>query len=389
MGDPLTDSGLCPSGTTRLPPAPRPRGLYVHVPFCVRTCPYCDFYKLAPRSPRDPSDYLDALEREAAHKLPPDETYATIYVGGGTPSELPAPELERLLRLLAPLASGGAEFTFEANPGTLGKGNLSRMKDGGVTRISLGAQTFDDELLRKLGRVHDSRDTREAVALVREAGIPDLNLDLIFAVPGQTRPQLERDVREVVALAPDHVSAYCLTYEPGTPFGSAVTAGKLRPAPEEHEADLMECVREGLGAAGLVPYEISNFARPGHHSRHNLDTWHYARYRALGPSAASFVGYTRTTNARDLDRWSRGEIEEEERIDARTALGEVLLLGLRLDSGISRAEVFARAGSDLDEVRGSELERLGRRGLVDDDGQTIRLTPRGRLLANQVIVELL
>jgi oxygen-independent coproporphyrinogen-3 oxidase len=370
-----------------LPPPPAPRSLYVHVPFCRRHCPYCDFYHVEPT--RESIDrYLETLAREAARRLPPTHRFETVYVGGGTPTELPPAALERLLSLATRWAAAGAEVTVEANPGTCEGPVLPLLQAAGVTRLSLGAQSLEPGLLRRLGRRHTPREVRTTVEAARAVGLPAVSLDLIWAIPGETLADLERELGSLLDLQPDHVSAYCLTYEPGTPLGDSPPADRLD---DEAEAAQFHLVRTCLSAGGLLPYEVSSFAAPGRQCRHNLLTWEYARYHGLGPAASSFVAWRRTMAVPDLAAWLASDgraVAVDETIDVTAAVNEVLMLGLRLEVGVSRAEIRERTGQALTGSQEEAATRLTRRGYLLDDGDRLRLTDTGRLLANQVILAL-
>ncbi len=274
--------------------------VYIHVPYCLKRCPYCDFNTYAVgQVPED--DYVSALLREldATAKRPPWEgrRVATVFFGGGTPSLLAPDSIDRLLdRLDARFGiQADAEISLEANPGSLegsAPERLAELRKAGVNRLSIGAQSFDDRHLATLGRIHRAGDTLETLAAARRAGFDNLSLDLIFAVPGQTIADWQRDLERVVALAPEHVSAYGLTYEEGTPLERDLAAGNVEPATEETEAAMYEAAISTLAGAGYRHYEISNFARPGYQCRHNVTYWSWGDYLGLGAGAHGFYRCT-------------------------------------------------------------------------------------------------
>ncbi len=274
--------------------------LYIHIPWCQSKCPYCDFNSHAAATwPEE--DYVSALNTELARRAadPPwaGARIKTIFLGGGTPS-LFKPESIAALIDASDRRCGierGAEITLEANPGTVDADKLRGFRSAGVNRISFGAQSFDNSILRFLGRIHTADETRAAAAMAHRAGFERLNLDLIFAVPGQTAASVRRDIESAAALGPDHVSAYNLTFEEGTPFFADLKRGRIRPHPDEEQAAMFAMVRNELPARGYKMYEISNYAPPGHESRHNLAYWRAESYLGIGAGAHSFALTRRAT----------------------------------------------------------------------------------------------
>lgn len=399
-----------------------PAHLYVHVPFCTRKCGYCDFvsYPLAGAGgPPAVDRYLDALAREAewyARRLAP-APFHTVYVGGGTPSLLSAAQLRRLLAVVAaafgPWAPG-AEVTVEANPGTLEFEKLEALREAGVNRLSLGVQSFDTELLRRVGRFVAPEDASAAVAAARTAGFDNLSLDLIFGLPGQIPAGLAEDLRRAIDLGPEHLSVYALTLEEGTPLAGEVAVGRAVLPGEEAELEMFASVNSALPAAGFRHYEISNFARPGRQARHNLAYWRNEDYLALGPAASGHAGRLRYRNAVDWAEYGRrlaGEpahgrksggrpggdcVEpmefpvspaagEVERLSAREAMGETAFLALRLlEEGLDRQAFRRRFGRDPLEAWPDEVARLEREGLLEVSSTRLRLSPGGLPVANRV-----
>ena len=362
--------------------------LYVHIPFCPQICPYCSFYKEASDRNKTAA-FLDAVLREldqqtaalaaAGRALRPE----TIFFGGGTPSALSTPQLETLLGgLRARLdLSALVEWTLEMNPATVSLEKARALRALGVNRVSMGVQSWDPSLLLTLGRVHTADQARRSYAILREAGFDNVNLDLIFAIPGQTRETWLASLTETIALAPAHVSAYNLTYEEDTEFLRRFEAGEFR-RDDDLDADLFELTADTLTAAGYPPYEISNFARPGRACRHNLAYWHGADYLGLGPSAFSTVGQRRWGNVRDtaafIARINAGEPAADFREDVPTTIrtAETIAFGLRTDRGVAEKTLAPWAET----VAGHVHEGL----MVRTPAGRITLTRRGRMVADAV-----
>lgn len=383
------------------------RSLYIHVPFCFHKCHYCDFYSFVDSRDRQPA-FVEALVREldglAAHA----GALETVFVGGGTPSLL-RPELwERLLGALRERFDlrSLAEFTVECNPETVTPELMRTLAGGGVGRVSVGAQTFDPRHLRTLERWHEPRSVERALSLARDAGIARRSIDLIYAIPGQSMEDLERDLDALAALARDpgleHVSCYALTYEPNTPMTVRMERGDFDPADEDLEARMMERVRERLAGEGLARYEISNFARtPEAQSLHNLAYWRQRSWLAAGPSASAHLRLGRTAlgshryrNAPRLTDWMEGvertgfsPIADWEGPDPARLLRETIMLGLRLDEGLDAEALRADAreiGAEAGLVEAAEAqERAGL--LVGAHGARWRLSDAGAMLCNRVV----
>ena len=375
---------------------PPPAALYVHLPFCARRCPYCDF-ATADLSAALEARYLDALEAEARARLPAGFAPRTVYLGGGTPAELTTAGIARLVAWLGPLARGAAEVTLEANPRTLLPRKLRALRAGlGVDRVSLGAQSFQPRLLAALGRVHRPEDVPRAVALARAEGVAQVSLDLMFGAPGQTLAEVDLDLDAALALAPDHLSVYCLTWEEGTPYALARDRGALRPRSAGWEARAYARVRARLRAAGFVHYEVSSFARPGRHARHNTVYWRSLPFVGLGNGAASLLDGARLTNVRDpaayadavLARGGAAAVAEVEVLPPARRLREAAWLALRTSHGLEPARLRADAGLDPAPLA-ADLERLAGWGLLARRGARWVLTGRGVTLADAVGRELL
>jgi oxygen-independent coproporphyrinogen-3 oxidase len=370
------------------------------VPFCVHHCGYCDF-AIATGQDHLIDRYLDALAAELATLGQP-QPVSTLFLGGGTPTYLGAAQLQRLLaelcRWLPP--EPGHEFSIEANPETLTADKVAVLADHGVNRVSLGAQSFHPHLLRVLERRHAPDEVPRAVERVRTR-IGQVSLDLIFGVPGQTPREWRQDLAQALALAPDHVSTYGLTYEKGTPLWKQRQRGEVRPLEEEAELELYRIAIDTLEAAGFEHYEISNFARRGpgagesRRCRHNEVYWANEAYFGFGMGAARYVGGRRELNTRDLHGYIRLALAGEPATFQSEELGpaerarETMAVQLRRAEGIDRPAFAAQTGFALDGVTGAALPRLVEQGLLRDDGVRVCLTREGKYVADGVIEHLL
>jgi len=409
-----------------LPPWLWPRAAYLHIPFCAHHCGYCDF-AIATGQDHLIELYVDALAAELTSLGQP-VPVGTLFFGGGTPSHLSAAQLERLLlavRQWLPLEKGG-EFSVEANPDSLTADKVAVLADHGVTRISLGAQSFHPALLRVLERAHGPDEVPRAVERVRQR-IAQVSLDLIFGVPGQTMDQWRSDLARALALGPEHVSTYGLTYEKGTPLWKQRQRGLLRPLEEAMELTLYSTAIDTLEAAGFEHYEISNFARAGCRCRHNEVYWANEAYFGFGMGAARYVLGRRELNTRDLRGYIRRALAGEsamfqaEELTPEERARETMALQLRRADGIDRDSFRNQTGFALDEVagnkkdaratpsepgalatgrrfpvahapgseRGFQLAWLVEQGLLQDDGRRVRLTRQGKYVADGVIERLL
>jgi oxygen-independent coproporphyrinogen-3 oxidase len=354
------------------------RHLYVHIPFCPKVCPYCSFYKEASDRNKTRS-FLDAVLAEAEHhaaQLRPQ----TIFFGGGTPTALSTSQLEYLISGLREriILSGLQEFTVEMNPATVSLEKAAVLRKLGVNRVSMGVQSWDAGLLATLGRVHSARQARRSFEILREAGFENINLDLIFGIPGQTREQWRSSLETTIALEPNHISAYCLTYEEDTEYFLRMNRGEFRPD-ESLDADLLEMTIDALETAGFCQYEISNYSRPGRECRHNLAYWLGADFLGLGPSAFSTVGFDRWKNVSDTTAYVSAIQAGSEPADFREALTEhtrqteCIAFSLRTNRGVPSDFLLA-----------SKAEELASIGLLAWDGGSWHLTRKGRLLADSV-----
>jgi oxygen-independent coproporphyrinogen-3 oxidase len=380
-----------------------PRHAYVHVPFCRHRCGYCDFTLVAGRD--DLVDrYFAALGRElerirraaASEHESACLDLDTLYLGGGTPSHLGPDGLRRLFALLRDRLrpTSDAEVSLEANPLDVTAEFVAAARDCGVTRVSLGGQSLDAATLRALDRDHEPDDVRRAVGLLQGAGLA-VSLDLMTAAPGQSLPAVEADLAAAVALGPEHVSVYCLTWEQGTAFAAARRRGELAEVPEDLERAMFEAAIDRLEAAGYEHYEVSNFARPGRRCRHNEAYWDCRPWEAVGPGAARFDGRTRITNHRSTTTWMTRVLAGEDcsgDVDAMSiedAARERLVVGLRRRDGVDRAAFRAASGCDLDAVAGPAVARWVAAGLATDLGPHIRLTRAGLLVSDTLWADVL
>jgi oxygen-independent coproporphyrinogen-3 oxidase len=368
----------------------RPLGIYIHVPFCKQKCVYCDFYSL-PRREEDMDAYTAALERQLARHSPEAADYdaTSVYFGGGTPSYLGPDRLCRLLRKVRTSFHTAyiAEITLEANPDSAGEiQDLAALRRAGFNRLSLGMQSADDGELRAIGRVHTMAQVRAAVEAARKAGFDNLSLDLIYGLPGQDLPRWRKNLAAAVELAPEHLSCYGLKAEPGTPL----YARRDTLPGDELQADMYLETVEFLEARGYRQYEISNFSRPGRESRHNMKYWTRGEYLGFGPGAHSCFQGRRFAWARDLDGFLAGSParSEDHALSWRERQEEYLMLSLRLARGLHPDQYEGRFGQDFSPFL-PFLERCEAAGYALRREGAWRLTPRGFLVSNQIIGELL
>lgn len=373
------------------------RSLYVHVPFCRARCGYCDFYSdvLTPPAiqPLVQALKLELEHHAAARPLALD----AVFVGGGTPTVLPPAMLADLLSAIRPhlAADGEIEFTVEANPATVTPEVAGVLTEAGVSRVSIGAQSFSPKELGVLDRLHTPAQVRETVEICRQAGLTQISLDLIFGIPTQTVASWQRTIQAALDLQPDHLSCYGLTYEPATALHAAREAGSVVPVDEDVEAEMYELIVDTLPAAGLQQYEISNFARPGYACRHNVHCWDNQPYVGVGPSAAGYLDGVRYRNVADTAAYveavaaGHSPRAEEERLSDTERLHESAMLALRTMHGIDRAAFLARYGVDPLNAFADAISRHIDRGLLSVDDGRIHLTRRGLLLANVVMADFL
>jgi oxygen-independent coproporphyrinogen III oxidase len=374
--------------------------LYVHIPFCFHKCHYCDFYSITRQDPRRVSRFVDRLLGEADlwANAPPVLRPRTVFFGGGTPSLLPLAEMQRLIRGLRDRFdfSDCIEWTVEANPATVSFEYCQMLAESGVNRISMGAQSFDAAELAVLERHHQPDDVPRGLDIARAAGIARLNLDLIYAIPGQTLASWMKSLERAMALATDHLSCYGLTYEPNTPLAVRRRLGQIRSIVEpDLEIEMLRATRVRLADAGFAAYEISNYSRPGQECRHNLHYWTGGDYLALGPSAASHVQGWRWRNRPHLGEWENAvdagllPAVEVETLPPRQRAGELAMLMLRLSTGITLSDFAARTGLDAGALFAEVTARLRSLGLLDVSETSIRLSDQGLVVADSIAAEFL
>ena len=371
-----------------------PTCLYIHIPFCVRKCPYCGFFSVSDCQELVP-EYLRALKTELAAS-PREQPMQTIYVGGGTPTSLSAENLRLLLEIINGLVrrAPGCEFTIEANPGTVDAEKAAVLRGGGVNRISLGAQSFQPRILKKLGRIHSADEIRRSVELFRQAGFANIGLDLIFAIPGQIFADWCDSLDAAVELGVQHISTYGLSFDEGTQFDQRLRSGRMRIYPERGYLRMYDQARQRLREAGFTQYEISNFAKPGLESRHNVNYWLNRSYLGIGASATGFVGGVRRTNVAVIDEYiarvkSRGSAATfSEQLAPEDFARETAAFNIRYLPGIERQSFIERTGWDLEKLFGRLIDQYSPEFVVYDH-RTLRLTEQALPCADSISAEFL
>jgi oxygen-independent coproporphyrinogen III oxidase len=386
-----------------MPPDNEPFSLYVHIPYCISKCPYCDFNShVVPDIPE--ASYTEALIQELNHYAPLDHwrarTVQTIFFGGGTPSTFQPSSIGLLLERAAALfdVDPHCEITLEANPGTVDTGNFFGYRAAGVNRISVGVQSFNSRFLKFLGRAHSGAEAENALHRVKDAGFENFSLDLIYANPGQSLRDLEADLDIALSLQSPHLSAYNLTIEEGTPFHHEYRCGKFQLLSEEEEIAMVDLVEKKFSDGGLQRYEISNYARPGFHSRHNLNYWQSGDYLGIGAGAHSYktaladgVYGRRWWNEKSPARYmhriqeSGQAVTDTEESALTKSAGEYMFSGLRLTKGVSLRTFAARFGENIEQLYPGISGWVGE-GLMEIQGDHLRLTRRGLLVANSIFI---
>lgn len=378
------------------PSADAVAGCYVHLPFCDRICPYCDFAVLRYSRPKA-RRYIAAVLREIERAELPAHPVATIFLGGGTPSALDAEDIAAVLEALFQkfgIARGSIECTLEANP-SRHKSDLAKWRRAGVTRLSVGVQSLDDDELHRLGRDHSARQAIDFIAAARAAGFENISTDVIAGAPGQTLRTFAKTLDGVCALRPEHVSVYGLTIEAGTPYARWFERDRSAFPDDDAVADLILAARERLASTGFVNYEISNFAMPGHECRHNIGYWRQRECLAFGMSAAGYADGERYRNVRAFDSYceaieqGRPARDEVECLSFAARVGEAAMLALRTSQGICDDDFRRRFGIEPAAAFAQAREKCTTAGLLEADALGMRLTHRGKLLANDVCAEFL
>ena len=382
-------SGAAPAGETGC-------GLYVHIPFCDSKCGYCDFYSVAVKD-RETAPLVARVARELRQRVA-DCPYPvrTVFLGGGTPTVLAAGELRLVLKAVADAVDVGslAEYTVEANPATVDDEKARLLVEFGVTRVSMGAQSFLVDELAALERLHTPDDIAPSVATLRRNGVGQVNLDLIFGIPGQTADSFAQSLVRAIELEPDHIACYGLTYEPDTRLTAQLRSGRVVPCDENTEAELYLQAVDTLAAAGYEQYETSNYAKPDRRSEHNLIYWRNGPYIGAGPSAAGCIDARRYRNIADVAGYVRlmddcGNAEAQtETVTTEMLMIEMVMMQLRVAEGLSIAAFRERCGADPRAVYRAAIERLVELGKITVSDTHIALTREGRLIADAVMVEL-
>ncbi|MCB6216387.1 radical SAM family heme chaperone HemW [Bacillus paralicheniformis] len=370
------------------------KAAYIHIPFCEHICHYCDFNKFFIQS-QPVDEYLRSLEKEMANSMEAagHPELKTIFIGGGTPTSLSEAQLERLLdsihRVLKPSESL-AEFAVEANPDDLSAEKLEVLKAAGVDRLSFGVQTFEDELLKKIGRVHEQKDVLVSFERARNAGFDNISLDLMFGLPGQTIGHFASSLDTALALGAEHYSVYSLIVEPKTVFYNLMKKGRLHLPPQDQEAEMYELVMRKMEEAGIGQYEISNYAKKGYESKHNLTYWNNEEYFGLGAGAHGYINGERTVNAGpvkhyiDLIEQSGFPYKEKHRVTKNEQIEEEMFLSLRKTAGVDKEHFFQKYGRTVDDLFPKVLRSLEETGLIVNTSKNVFLTHNGKLLGNEV-----
>ena len=370
-----------------------PLELYIHIPFCVQKCQYCDFLS-GPSDQETRDRYIKALRAEI-QAVQGVEAYeiVSVFIGGGTPSVLKAEAIASIMETIQKkfCFSPDAEITIESNPGTVDLAKLNAYRETGINRLSLGLQSTDSKELRMLGRIHTYEEFLQSYQWAREAGFQNINIDLMFAIPGQTGEAWRAHLRQVAELKPEHISAYSLIIEEGTPFAEKT----LELPDEEEERQMYERTGEILQSYGYQQYEISNYAKPGKECQHNLGYWTRREYLGFGVGSASLFQNQRFTNLRDRSAYAAfdGKVEsirrDLETLTVREQMEETMILGLRLIRGVSRSEFQKNFGVSVGEIYGPMLEKYSRMGLLQIKGDRIALTRAGISVSNPIMADFL
>lgn len=375
--------------------------LYIHIPFCKSKCNYCDFNSFTCWDIDLQERYIEALKREALFQKKEQTTpikLKSIFIGGGTPTCLSGGLLVHLLDFIKDSFSiaSEAEITIEANPGTVDKEKLEELNKKGVNRISFGVQSFNDKLLKKIGRSHSAKEAYESLKLAREAGFTNINFDLMYGLPGQTLKDWEKNLQKVLQLGLEHISLYQLKIEKGTPFGQQLEQGILEEFDDELALEMYKMTHNYLSQAGYEHYEISNYARPGYQCRHNKIYWRCEPYLGLGAGAHSYLPPERIENVGDITTYIKllenAQLPQKER-EKQTlpiAMSEVMFMGLRLLEGVNLEEFYRRFGQDARVVFQEAIAKCLKNGLIEIDSKNnLKFTPRGLFLGNLVFEEFL
>ena len=379
---------------------PKSLGLYFHIPFCCSKCAYCDFFSFVPTNEEMIGRYFDALIKHMKEYETAAEDYIvdTVFIGGGTPTFVATEHIVRLLKAAKRTfnISPNAEISIEANPATVNVSSLKKLRRHGINRISIGLQTANNDELKALSRIHDRREFEQSFNDARQAGFDNINVDLMFGIPGQDRRSLMKNLRYLMYFSPEHISLYDLKIEPGTPFD--LHRDSLALPSEDEEADMYLEAVAFLNAHGYMQYEISNFAKAGRHCRHNLRYWLGKEYLGFGPSAHSYFANTRFAFVRDSDLYmnaiefptSRINLTASmEEISPRERIGEYVMLHLRLTSGVRLSEFEREFRQDFNELYGKKMEKYIKAGFAVRREDSVALTPAGMFVSNYILSDVL
>ncbi len=365
------------------------KGLYVHIPFCKQKCLYCDFVSFAGKENMT-DQYLDALEREMA--IYKGEKIDTVFIGGGTPSVLSPGSITRLTDAIKNtfIIAPDAEYTMELNPGTVNKEKTDAIYKGGINRVSVGIQSFNDKELESIGRIHDSRTAINTVKELHEAGFGNISVDLMMSLPYQTEESFKENLRIAMSLPINHISVYSLIIEENTPIYNKYKSGEYSEPDEETDRRLYKYTKEYLAKMGFSRYEISNYAREGYESKHNLKYWDCDEYIGVGLNAHSYVGNTRYYNTDDFQKYLSGDFCAGREILTKTdQMGEFMILGLRKCRGVNDGEFRKRFGESLFRVYGDIIDKFIKSGALERSGDYCYLTDYGMDISNTVMCEFL
>ena len=372
-------------------------GLYLHFPFCISKCPYCDFNSYQLKEDNQISSYISALYQEItaySQKLKKNNI-KTIYLGGGTPTILSGVQIYNILEFCKDkfTIDKDAEITIEANPGTLDDEKIKLLTESGINRLSLGAQSFNDLLLKKLGRIHNTQDIIDSYYLAREKGFNNINIDIMFALPDQTTKDLQTTLEKAISLKPDHLSLYNLTIKPGTEYYKKYKRGKLKLPTEDEEFDMYNWAINFLKENNFEHYEIANFARPYKRSVHNLIYWQNKPYLGIGAGAYSFIKGYRYMNYENPERYIKEimsgklPVDNGEKLSLKKRMIETIILGLRTKDGVVYKKFKIRFKVDINNIFHKQINKLINLGLLQKDNYRIKLTKKGVFLANTVFRE--
>ncbi len=368
-------------------------GLYVHIPFCVKKCNYCDFASFEYKKRETEEKYIDALLGEIA-KLSSEEIFDTVYVGGGTPTALSLKGLERVLKgILSNInISKSAEFTVEINPMTVNEDTIKIFKEYSVNRISMGIQSTNDDELKYLGRIHNWEQAKDTYNLLRKGGIDNINCDLMFGVPGQTIKGVESSLKDIINLEPEHISCYGLKIEQGTSFYKMLSHGRLKEIPDDLYADMYDMIRGNMKRYNMCQYEISNFSKKGYESRHNLLYWTQNSYYGAGLGASSFINNVRYTNTNKLDDYINNNgfipLSEKTEMNKNELMSEFMILGLRLtEVGADKDRFYKKFGLNMDDVFGDVINKYKKSGFINSTHQKVVLTEKAYYVSNSILCD--